>query len=216
MAEAQVPVAEQFDDAVQQRESAELGIWIFLVGEVLFFGALFITFAVYRMSYHQGFEEASRHLYESIGATNTAILLTSSLLMALAVHASNHDQRRRAVHLLAGTVVLGGVFLLLKATEYYLDYREDLLPPNHFDRSRFVHPAHAELFLAFYWIMTVIHAIHVLSGASVLAIIAVLVWRARNPARYRNAVENAGLFWHLVDIIWIFLFPLLYLLRAHP
>jgi cytochrome c oxidase subunit III len=208
MAEARA--VEPFADVAQQRDAAALGIWVFLAGEVLFFGAMFTGYITYRLTYRHDFNLGSHELYLWIGAVNTAVLLLSSLSMALAVHASAEDNRRRALRFLGFTLALGGVFLVLKAIEYALDYREGLIPVVHFHAPAGAHPQHVQLFFTFYFIMTGLHAAHVICGLGVMAGLGLLVWR-RGAGRYRNAVENAGLFWHLVDIVWIFLFPLLYL-----
>ncbi len=211
---AEPPVAHQFDDAPQERLAATLGMWTFLVTEVLFFGGLFVAYTVYRATYPAAFAEASHHLYLSIGGTNTAVLLISSLLMALAVHASQTDQKRRAIRLMLGTIALGVVFLILKATEYTLDYHDALVPGPRFHASEFTDPRHAQLMLVFYWIMTGLHAAHVTAGVLVIGILSRLVSRAETVARYRNAVEMVGLYWHFVDIVWLFLLPLLYMARV--
>ncbi len=210
------PLAEQFDDLGQQHESATLGMWIFLATEVLFFGAMLLGYTVYRNAYFHDFQTASHHLYLSIGTINTAILLTSSLMMALAVHAGHSQEWKRARRYLLLTIGLGLCFLILKAVEYTLDYHEALVPAIRFDQAKMApaDPQHAALFLAFYWIMTGIHAAHVLSGISIMTVLLLAISLGREPARYQNAIENTGLFWHLVDIIWVFLFPLLYLLGA--
>jgi cytochrome c oxidase subunit III len=210
------PVPVQFDDAVQQRDAASLGIWAFLVSEVLFFGGLFTAYTIYRVTYPAAFAAASHELYELIGAFNTAVLLASSLTVALAVAALEHGAVRRAGRLVLATLALGGVFLALKSVEYWLDYREGLVPGLHFEPARFADAPHAALFLTLYFIMTGLHALHVISGLGVLGVIRVLLARSSQPAALTNTLENAALFWHLVDVVWIFLFPLLYLPGAQP
>lgn len=202
----------QFDDLEQQREAAGLAMWGFLVTEVMFFGGLFTAYLVYRMNYPQAFSEASHHLYMWIGAVNTAILLASSLTMALAVWAAGADARRSQVVFLALTLFLGLAFLGLKGYEYHLDVHDRILPGAMFDASKFEDPAHAEMFMVIYFIMTGIHALHLLIGVGVVVVIMVQAWRGRYSAEYYNPVEMTGLYWHFVDIIWIYLFPLLYLI----
>jgi cytochrome c oxidase subunit III len=206
-------VAHQFDDLTQRHLAASLGIWIFLAGEVLFFGALFVGYTIYRLAYHQAFVATSAHLYLWIGAINTGVLLTSSLTMALAIHAAAHDARA-TLRLLLTTVGLAGVFLVLKALEYYLDYREGLIPVLHFNPQRVnAAPPHVQLFLAFYFIMTGLHALHVTAGILVMLVLAARI-RLKGLPGAENAVEMTGMYWHFVDIVWLFLFPLLYLLGA--
>jgi cytochrome c oxidase subunit 3 len=204
-------VAHQFDDEKQQREAAGLGMWTFLVTEVMLFGGLVTGYTVYRILYTKAFHEASTHLYAWIGAANTAILLCSSLTMALAVHAAEARKRRQIVGFLVATVVLGVGFLVLKGVEYAQDIHDGILPGVHFKAEEFAEPGHARLFFIFYWVMTSLHALHMTIGVFVLCGLAWLAQRGRfehNP----NAVEMGGLYWHFVDIVWIFLFPLLYLI----
>lgn len=209
---ADPPVAEHFDDAAQQRESAGLGMWAFLTSEVLFFGGLFTGYVVYRYWYPHDFVEASKHLYMWVASANTAVLLASSLLMALAVQAAEHGRQRRCLRLLAGTAMLGLTFLIIKCLEYYLDYREEMWPAVAFDPSKVdAHPSRVELFLSFYFIMTGIHFVHVTVGVGVIGVVAWMLRRRGDPASMRNTIDNVGLYWHFVDVVWIFLFPLLYL-----
>ena len=212
MSESHAVVAHQFDDPQQQHESSYLGMWVFLATEVLFLGGLFAAYSVYRFTYAGAFREASHHLYVWLGAINTAVLLCSSLTMALAVHASKLGRRRALLGYLLLTMLLGLVFLSIKATEYYLDYQEGLVPLRgfnfHFEGSD---PARARLFFNFYFAMTGLHALHVLIGICLIGVMVVLAWRNRFSAEYNTPVEITGLFWHFVDIVWVFLFPLLYL-----
>jgi cytochrome c oxidase subunit III len=208
-------LAEQFDDLHQQREAAHLGMWAFLVGEVLLFGVMFTAYTVYRIDSPAAFAAGSSHLYESIGGVNTAILLISSLTMALAVHASHHADRPRTTRFLLTTAGLGVLFLSLKAVEYTLDYFEGIIPGFGFDPHHFAgsDPRHVQMFLAIYFIMTGLHGLHVLAGIIVISALALAVRRSHRPADLDTRVELTGLYWHLVDIIWIFLFPLMYLVR---
>ena len=212
MSERHSLVAHQFDTIEQQRDSSYVGMWIFLATEVMFLGGLFAAYSVYHYSYPDAFREASRHLYVALGATNTAVLLCSSLTMALAVHAAQRGKRGQLIGFLIATMLLGLVFLGIKATEYYLEYQEQLVPLRgfsfHYEGSD---PRRAQLFFNFYFAMTGLHALHMLVGICWTAVIAVLAWRRRFSAAYHTPVEIAGLFWHFVDIVWVFLFPLLYL-----
>ena len=203
-------VGEQFDDIEQQRDAAKLGMWIFLATEVLFFGGLFLGYTIYRFTYGHVFVEASRKLDVLIGGTNTAVLLISSLLMAFAVRAAKLDQRRALVGLLAGTALLGCVFMSLKAVEYHKDYVDHLVPRMGF-KWEGTDPGNAELFYWIYFAMTGLHAIHVTVGIAIMLVLALLAWLGKFAHGNHNAVEIAGLYWHFVDIVWVFLFPLLYL-----
>ena len=203
-------VAEQFVDIEQQRDAAKLGMWIFLASEVLFFGGLFLSYTIYRFTYGHVFMETSRRLDVVLGGTNTAVLLVSSLLMAFAVRAAQLDQRRALVRLLLGTALLGCVFMSIKMVEYHKDYVEHLVPGTHFEWTG-ADPSNAELFFWIYFAMTGLHAIHVTVGIGVLLVFALLAWREKFAKGNYNPVEVSGLYWHFVDIVWVFLFPLLYL-----
>lgn len=203
-------VAEQFESAAQQRRAAQLGIWTFLTTEVMFFGGLFLAYTVYRVQFPAAFEQASRKLYMWIGVGNTAVLLLSSYTMALAVHAHSERRRRAAGQLLLTTAALGGLFLIIKALEYYLDYRAHTIPRLAFEPVDWRDPRHTELFFVLYFFMTGLHALHVIAGLVVVMFTAAAV-RFDTAAARRNLVESVGLYWHFVDIIWLFLLPLLYL-----
>lgn len=213
-------VASHFDDAQQQFEAAELGMWVFLVTEVMFFGGMFTGYAVYRYRNPEAFIAASHHLDMVLGTVNTAVLLTSSLTMALAVRQSKLDTatdrvrrwKRPLVLLLGATIVLGAVFLGIKFYEYYHKFEEHLVPGPSF---HFEGPIgnRAEIFFSFYFAMTGVHALHMIIGIALLSILLVTAWRGRFGAEYFTPVEMCGLYWHFVDLIWIFLFPLLYLVE---
>lgn len=210
-------LAEQFDDLQQQRHASELGMWTFLATEILFFGGLFTAYTLYRLNFPKDFTEASHHLYTSIGAINTAILLISSLTMALAVHAAgdsvNSDRQRRALTwLLVATALLGCAFLALKGVEYYLDFDEHLVPLIDFHYKGPASAAHVELFMLLYFIMTGIHALHMLIGIGLVCTLIGMNRRSYFKTHTTTPVEMIGLYWHFVDIIWIFLLPLLYLI----
>jgi cytochrome c oxidase subunit III len=201
-------VAEQFDDRPQQRTAAELGMWIFLGTELLFFGGLFLGYALYRHIYTDAFTHAGRETKVLIGTLNTGILLTSSLTVALAVKATKLKTHRLLQALLAITVALGIAFLALKLYEYHEDIKEYLIPGN----SLFpIGETGAEIFFSFYWIMTGIHAVHMLVGIGTWSVVIALIQARRIDPSKSDAVEVAGLYWHFVDVIWIFLYPLLYL-----
>lgn len=208
-----------FDDLAHQREANTLGMWLFLATEVLVFGGLFTGYTVYRILYQPSFEEASRHLNLVIAAANTVVLLASSLTMALAVRAAQLGRRRVLVWFLIVTALLGTAFLGLKAVEYAADYRERLVPGLAFDPAEWrrgaVNPAHVQLFLVFYYVLTGLHAVHLTVGIAVLAVLAVMARRGAFAPEYYAPVESWGLYWHFVDVVWIFLLPLLYLIGTH-
>lgn len=204
----------QFRDLEQQREAAELGMWIFLVTELLLFGGLFISYTVYRYSYPAVFAEASRHLDTIIGTINTAVLIVSSLGMALAVYGAQTAKRKRLLFGLAAAILFGSLFMVLKGLEYYHHYQHLEFPGLAFDYT--VPNAHAlQVFFFMYFAMTGLHAIHLTIGIVMVCIILVKAYRGSYSPEYYTPVENAGLYWHFVDIIWIFLFPLFYLIDIH-
>jgi cytochrome c oxidase subunit 3 len=207
-------VAHQFEDATQQRESATLGMWIFLATEVLFFGPMFLGYTVYRISFPQAFADASRQTLLVFGTVNTAILLLSSLLMALAVRAAALRQRFALSTLLALTALLGVAFLVIKGFEYAHEIREGLLPGAHFHLAS-ADPQHARMFFYLYFLMTGVHALHVTIGVICLAASAIRALFSRKPATMTTTVDLLGLYWHFVDIVWVFLFPLIYLAGRH-
>jgi len=214
LAESRAAAAHQFDDLAQQHEADTLGMWAFLLTEVMLFGGLFLGYAVYRWSFPEAFAEASHHLDVWLGSINTAVLIGSSLTMALAVHSAQTNDRRGLTRFLLLTILLGLVFLGIKGTEYLHKFEEHLVPGASFAYPG-PHARHAQLFFSFYFGMTGLHAFHMLVGIGLLA---VLAWRARRgrfSADYYAPVELIGLYWHFVDIVWIFLFPLLYLLGRH-
>lgn len=200
----------QFVDMRQQHDVARLGMWVFLATEVLFFGGLILSYCVYRTAYPAGFAEAARHTKIIIGTANTAILLTSSFLVAWAVTVAKLRDGRFAALLLWAAALLGIIFLGLKATEYTMEYREHLLPGLDFD---FPGPhAHAvHLFFSFYIVATGLHAIHVGIGIIVLAVIGLRAHQHAYSDQYHSPITVAGLYWHFVDLVWIFLYALIYL-----
>jgi len=206
------PLAHQFEDLEQQQEAASLGMWVFLATEVMFFGGLFAGYTIYRNLYPPGFEAGSHMLNVTIGAINTAVLICSSLTMALAVRAAQLGKRNALVAFLMLTIALGLAFILIKLTlEWRHDYLEGLAPGLNFT---FAGPdaKSLELFFCFYFIMTGVHALHMMVGVGVLSVLLVQAWKGHIGPNHFDAVETAGLYWHFVDIIWIFLFPLLYLI----
>jgi cytochrome c oxidase subunit 3 len=203
-------VAHQFDDIEQQHESSSLGMWIFLATEVMFFGGMFLGYAVYRGMHSTAWAESSRELNVVLGGINTGVLLCSSLTMALGVRAAQLGGRRTVALFLLATIGLGIVFLGIKGFEYYQKYEEHLIPGRNFQFAGPQSP-HAQIFFSFYFMMTGMHALHMIIGIGVMIVMIVLTMKQRFSADYYFPIEMTGLYWHFVDIVWVFLFPLLYL-----
>lgn len=204
---AAIALREPWESLDRQREAASFGMWIFLGSELLFFGGLFLGYAVYRTLHPQAFLEAARETNLVYGTLNTAILLTSSLTMVVAERAAHGRLRRLALRCLAATMALGVAFMIVKGFEYAEDIREGLLPGFGF---RLEPPATA-LFFAFYWIMTGLHAIHLTIGVGAVARLLLQSVLGSLPLEESSAVPATALYWHLIDVIWIFLYPVLYL-----
>ena len=201
--------APQFSSAHHRDEAAELGMWVFIATEVLLFGGLILGYCVYRHAYPAAFVAASRHTEIVIGTANTAILLTSSFLVASAVEAFAAETRKICVALLSGAIVLGLSFILLKGIEYTSEYHEHLVPGIDFAfNEKFANGA--RLFFIFYFVATAIHALHMVIGISLLTVLAGMTARAPT-ARHCTALHSVALYWHFVDAVWIFLFALIYL-----
>lgn len=211
MSEAGTALPRQFDDSEQRRAAARTGMWIFLATEILFFGVMFFGYTATRIHFPDAFAAASRHTDVVLGSINTAVLLTSSLTVALAVLAAKNGDARRTTRLLVATLLLGVVFMAIKGTEYYHEYQEHLVPALDFAFPA-PHTEGARLFFWLYFVMTGFHALHLTIGIAVVAVIAVLAHRRAFDAAYHTPVEVTGLYWHLIDIVWIFLYPLFYLL----
>jgi cytochrome c oxidase subunit III len=203
-----------FDTPTQQRETATLGMWVFLVTELMFFGGLFLVYVVYRHAWPRAFALGSHELDIVLGTTNTAVLIASSLTMALAVRSAQLGRRRAIVAFLVLTMILGSVFLGIKSYEYHHKWVEGLVPGPGF-RFPGGEAAHVRIFFSLYFAMTGLHALHMIIGIGVLAVMLVMGARGRFGPDYHNPIECSGLYWHFVDIVWIFLFPLLYLVGRH-
>jgi cytochrome c oxidase subunit 3 len=216
MSDTHSVLAHQFDDLAQQRRADTLGMWLFLATEVLLFGGLFTTFFVNRALHHEAFILAGQTLNMALGGINTCVLLTSSLTMALAVHAAHTGNRRLLIQLLLATMVLGCAFLGIKFYEYAHKYHEHLVPGLglHYE---FDSPLaeQAKLFFAMYFVMTGVHAIHMLIGLAILTILVIRAFRYPTTTENYMPVEISGLYWHLIDIVWIYLYPTLYLIDLH-
>ena len=213
-----------FADMEQQKNTASLGMWLFLVTEIMFFGGLFCAYLIYRLMHFNAFAAASQQLSIGLGAFNTAVLLVSSVTVVLAVYAAQEGKRNQLVIYLVLTVVLGLTFLGVKAIEYKEKFERHEVPgptfafDKPFDNNGKpipVNPKEAELFFSLYFAMTGMHALHMIIGCGLFSVLAILAWKGHYSPGYYTPIENAGLYWHLVDIIWIYLFPLLYLINRH-
>ena len=209
-----------FDSPAQQKGASWLGMWVFLVTEILFFGGFFLAYTVYRWSHPHGFAHASQHMNIVLGTLNTAVLIVSSLTMAMAVHSAQAGERRKLLGYLSGTMALGLAFLVIKAIEYTDHIEHHLFPGPGFrwlgadGRPSPDAPA-AQMFFSLYFGMTGLHAFHMIVGLGIVGTLLVLAYRRRFSPAYYTPVEISGLYWHFVDIVWIFLFPLLYLIGRH-
>lgn len=206
-------LAHHFDTPTQQFEAAKLGMWLFLATEVLFFGGMFAGYTVYRTLHPDAFAQGSSHLDLVLGTVNTAVLLLSSLSMALAVHAAQTNGKRLA-QFIGATALLGIVFLGIKAVEYRHKFHDHLVPGEDFGTGTHAETLlpSTELFFSFYFAMTGMHALHMVIGLGLLAWIGIGASRGRFSKEYYTPVEMIGLYWHFVDIVWVFLFPFLYLI----
>ena len=213
-----------FTSLEQQKDASTLGMWAFLVQEVLFFGGMFTAYTVYRNQHYSVFEACSHHLDWRLGAFNTAVLICSSLTMALAVHAAALGKGKAAAVWLAATIGLGGIFLGVKVVEYHEKWEHQLIPGIRWGAAEEVGPElhlsgadvdRAQLYFSLYFGMTGLHALHMVIGIPILAWLAWRAWAGRFTTEYSTPVELTGLYWHFVDIVWIFLFPLLYLIGHH-
>ena len=207
---------EQFDTEAQQRDASTLGMWIFLITEIMFFGGMFAAYTIYRSAYPTVFAIASSSLNVTIGAINTCVLLLSSFTMVMAVRASQLGQRNLIIIFLIITLFFGGVFLGVKAYEWNEKFEEHHIPGQagfHLEGTPL--QGQAQLFFSLYFAMTGLHALHMIVGVGILS---VLIWQTKQgvySAEYNTPIDIAGLYWHFVDVIWIFLFPLLYLIDRH-
>jgi len=192
------PAAEHHDPVVAF-ESAKLGLWTFLATEVLLFGALFTAYIVFRLKYPDLFHAEHGKLNRVLGAVNTVVLITSSLTVALGIDAMKKGKARLLPRYFGATILLAGVFLCVKYVEYTEKFHHGLFPSTN-------------IFFSLYYMMTGIHGIHVLIGMGVLSYVVVLARRGRLSETYYTPAEMSGLYWHFVDLVWIYLFPLLYLI----
>jgi cytochrome c oxidase subunit III len=213
----------------QQKNAASLGMWVFLAQEVMFFGGMFCAYLVYRYKYFGDFGSASQQLSIRLGTINTVVLICSSLTVVLAIRAVQLGRRRELVFWLLATILLGLVFLGIKGDEYAERFEHHHVPGPSFSyhellpgqaklpaaERRYADPHHAEMFFSLYFALTGMHALHMVVGVGLFGTLAFFAWRGKYTPNYYTPIENAGLYWHFVDIIWIYLFGLLYLIDRH-
>lgn len=204
-------VQHHFVDSEQQFDSAKLGMWVFLVTEILFFGGLFVAYIVYRAWHPELFTMAATQLDTMMGGINTLVLIGSSLTMALAIRAAQTDNPSASIKYLASTVALAFVFMIIKYFEYTHKFELGILPGENYTFTGIDHP-NANIFFSIYYMMTGLHGIHVIIGIGIITWLIIKTKKGAFSSSYYTPVEITGLYWHLVDIIWIFLFPLLYLI----
>lgn len=212
-----------FAEPQQQRDASSLGMWWFLATEVMFFGGLFCAYLIYRLQYFGDFGAASKTLDVKLGATNTVVLICSSLTVVFAVWAAQTGRRMMLVGNLALTLVLGLAFLGIKSVEYREKFEKHHVPGTSFQfhekipgHDQYAEPKHAQIFFALYFVMTGLHALHMIIGIGIFVWLLVMAWKGRFTPEWNTPVEMGGLYWHFVDVIWIYLFPLLYLIDRHP
>lgn len=209
--EATAALAAHYGDLTKQGHAARLGMWLFLGTEVLLFGGLFVGYSMYRYLFQESFHEASRHLDTLMGAFDTVILLSSSLFAVLSLHFLRAGRMKRVVQMLLLTMAMGLGFLVAHGYEYWTEWREGALPGPYYHFEEVTRPG-ASMFFTLYFLMTGLHSLHVIAGVTILGYMAVRAHRGRLTPAYDVPLEVATLYWHLVDVIWIFLFPLLYLI----
>jgi cytochrome c oxidase subunit 3 len=209
----QTPAARHhFESLEQQKDASTIGMWVFLITEIMFFGGLFMAYFAYRQAYPAAFASASNKTTLWIGAVNTTVLICSSLTMALAVRCAATGKKNLIVLFLVLTLLLGSVFLGVKGYEYHDKWVHHEIPGEHFECEGCTDAGHASLFFALYFAMTGLHATHMVIGAGFLIFLIIKAGKGAYTPKWFTPVEMFGLYWHFVDIVWIFLFPLLYLI----
>ena len=206
---------EQFDTEEQQKDASTLGMWIFLITEIMFFGGMFAAYTIYRSTYPTVFAVASTSLNVTIGAINTCVLLLSSFTMVMAVRAGQLGKRNTVIFFLILTLLFGGVFLGVKAYEWNEKFQEHHVPGPTFHLEGTTLQHQAQLFFSLYFAMTGLHALHMVVGVGIMSF---LIWETRRgkySADYYTPIDIGGLYWHFVDVVWIFLYPLFYLIDRH-
>lgn len=209
--ESQPYLADHFGSLESQIDASRLGMWMFLGTEVLLFAPLFTAYTLYRFLYPAAFQAASHHLDITMGTVNTLILITSSLTVAMAVHFAKVGKNKMVVAMIAISLLAGFAFLGIKSVEYAHKFHEGALPGKYYALEAIKDPG-ASMFFAIYFLATGVHALHVIIGMSVLVWIGFRAWRNTISPEYYVPVELGGMYWHLVDLVWIFLYPLLYLI----
>jgi len=204
----------QFDNVEQQKDASTFGMWVFLVTEILFFGGMFCCYTVYRSMYPSAFGHASNHLDVMLGAVSTAVLICSSFTMACAVNSAATGAKNALAGFLWVTILFAAAFLVIEMSEWRMLYKEGLMPGFNFT-YRDIDPAHVQLFFCMYFAMTGLHASHVTIGIVLLAVMAIRASKGVFTPQYYTPIEISGLYWHFVDLVWIFLFPLYYLIARH-
>jgi len=204
-----------FEDLGQQHEASTLGMWMFLATEILFFGGVLCAYWIYRITYPEAWALGAEQQNKLFGGINTLVLIISSLTMALAVRNAQMGKRKSTVGMLFATLIFGSMFLTIKSIEYWQHFHEGLFPGANFTWNEVPLLAQKiQLFMVFYWGMTGLHALHMVIGAGLLIWMMMRAWRGDFGPEYYGPVEIMGLYWHFVDIVWIFLFPFLYLIPA--
>ena len=209
--------AHQFEDLEQQRDAGRLGMWVFLATEILFFGGLFAAYTIYRSLHPQAFLIGSHLLEVKFGAINTVVLICSSFTMAMAIRSAQTGRKKGTIiSWLILTMLLGATFLFLKFRfEWYHDYVDHIMPGFGFHNMPQwgANAPQVQMFMCFYFFMTGLHALHMIVGIGILTTLCIMAARGKFTKHYFAPLEISGLYWHFVDIVWIFLFPLLYLIR---
>jgi cytochrome c oxidase subunit 3 len=205
-------VGHHFADAENEFTANKLGFWLFLATEILLFGGLFVAYVVFRSTYPMTFHEAHEHLSKPMGAINTVVLICSSFTMAMAVRASQTNQQRRLVWLLAVTIVCAFIFLIIKFFEYKAKIEHGYLPGYWYTPHLPTDPPNGNIFFGLYFVMTGLHGLHVLGGIVAITWVLIKAKKGQFSSEWYTPVELVGMYWHLVDLIWIYLFPLFYLI----
>ncbi len=203
-------LAEHFAEPEQQEDSAKLGMWIFLLTEILLFGGLFCAYAIFRAWYPDMFHQAHKHLDVLLGTINTIVLISSSVTVALSIHAMQHNRRKQTIILLAATLAFAATFMVIKYFEYSHKFHLGMLPGKYYTYTG-IEGTNPHLFFTIYFVMTGLHGLHVLAGMGVITWMLLRTIKGDFSSEYYTPLEVTGLYWHLVDMIWIYLFPLLYL-----
>jgi len=218
------PLQHHFADMEQQRDVASLGMWLFLGTEIMFFGGMFAAYLIYRRLYYNEFAIGSRSISIWWGTINTIVLICSSLTVALGVRAAQMGKRKLLVTLMLITMVFGVAFLGIKGYEWYQKFEEHHVPGSSFNIDKLIqeypdahlNPGHAQIYFSLYFAMTGLHALHMIVGLGIFSFLTYFAWKGRYTPEYHTPIEIGGLYWHFVDIVWIYLFPLLYLIDRKP